>query len=138
MTQLLRTAADFNMEIQPQLVLLQKTLLYIEGLGRQLYPQLDLWETAQPFMQRWAARNLGPLAVLTKLLEQAPKLADNLHRLPELLRQDTLPLRIELAQQQQTVDALSQQVQHLQRRQQIGKIAIMLAAIAALALVVLM
>ena len=54
MTQLLRTAADFNMEIQPQLVLLQKTLLYIEGLGRQLYPQLDLWETAQPFMQRWA------------------------------------------------------------------------------------
>ena len=138
MTQLLRTAADFNMEIQPQLVLLQKTLLYIEGLGRQLYPQLDLWETAQPFMQRWAARNLGPLAVLTKLLEQAPKLADNLHRLHELLRQDTLPLRIELAQQQQTVDALSQQVQHLQRRQQIGKIAIMLAAIAALALVVLM
>ena len=138
MTQLLRTAADFNMEIQPQLVLLQKTLLYIEGLGRQLYPQLDLWETAQPFMQRWAARNLGPLAVLTKLLEQAPKLADNLHRLPELLRQDTLPLRIELAQQQQTVDALSQQVQRLQRRQQIGKIGIMLAAIAALALVVLM
>ena len=137
MTQLLRTAADFNMEIQPQLVLLQKTLLYVEGLGRQLYPQLDLWETAQPFMQRWAVRNLGPLAVLTQLLEQAPKLADNLHRLPELLRQDTLPLRIELAQQHQTVDTLSQQVQRLERRQQLGKIGIMLAAISALAILVL-
>ena len=62
-----------------------KTLLFVEA-GRHLY-LLDLWETAQPFVQRWAVR-AGPLAVLTQLLEQAPKLADNLHRLPELLRQN--------------------------------------------------
>ena len=103
MTQLLRTAADFNMEIQPQLVLLQKTLLYIEGLGRQLYPELDLWSTALPLLQRWATRNFGPLAVITQILEQTPELASNLYRLPELLRQDTLPLRIELAKQNQVL-----------------------------------
>jgi len=69
MGELLQTASEFEMEIQPQLVLLQKTLLYIEGLGRQLYPELDLWETAEPFMQRWAQRNLGPLAIITDLAE---------------------------------------------------------------------
>jgi ubiquinone biosynthesis protein len=138
MTQLLRTAADFNMEIQPQLVLLQKTLLYVEGLGRQLYPQLDLWETAMPFMQRWATRNLGPLAIFNQLLEQAPQLVDNLHRLPELLRQDTLPLRIQLAQQSQTVDALNQQVQRLQRHQRLGKMGMMLTVVTALVVLALM
>ena len=56
---LFQTAGNFNMEVQPQLVLLQKTLLYVEGLGRQLYPQLDLWETAQPFMERWAQAASG-------------------------------------------------------------------------------
>ncbi len=50
---LFNTARRFNMEVQPQLVLLQKTLLYVEGLGRQLYPQLDLWETAKPFLEKW-------------------------------------------------------------------------------------
>ena len=118
MTELLRTAAEFDMEIQPQLVLLQKTLLYVEGLGRQLYPQLDLWETALPFMQRWATRNLGPLAIFNQLLEQAPFVLDNLHRLPELLRQDTLPLRIELAQQRQATERLDQALRQQQRRQQ--------------------
>ncbi|MGI9328855.1 MAG: 2-polyprenylphenol 6-hydroxylase, partial [Pseudomonadales bacterium] len=57
---LFNTASDFRMEVQPQLVLLQKTLLYIEGLGRQLYPELDLWETAQPFMERWMEQRLSP------------------------------------------------------------------------------
>ncbi len=130
MTQLLRTAADFNMEIQPQLVLLQKTLLYVEGLGRQLYPQLDLWDTALPFMQRWATRNLGPLAILTQLLEQAPTLAENLYRLPELLRQDTLPLRIELAEQNQALEQLQENMQRLRRNQRLGIGAIMLIAAA--------
>ena len=52
---LFETARRFQMEVQPQLILLQKTLLQIEGLGRQLYPQLDLWKTAQPIMREWAA-----------------------------------------------------------------------------------
>ena len=64
---LFRTAADFQMEIQPQLVLLQKTLLYIEGVGRELYPELDLWETAKPFMQKWMAERTGPLATCAPL-----------------------------------------------------------------------
>ena len=50
---LFNTARRFNMEVQPQLVLLQKTLLYVEGVGRQLYPQLDLWKTAKPFLESW-------------------------------------------------------------------------------------
>ena len=66
--ELFRTAGQFEMEIQPQLVLLQKTLLYIEGLGRQLYPALDLWETAQPFMQTWVAERLNPLVALGDVL----------------------------------------------------------------------
>jgi len=131
MTQLLRTAADFDMEIQPQLVLLQKTLLYVEGLGRQLYPQLDLWDTAMPFMQRWATRNLGPIAIFNQLLEQAPMLAENLYRLPELLRQDTLPLRIELAEQNQALENLQQHMTRLRRNQRLSIGAIILITAAA-------
>ncbi len=52
------------MEVQPQLVLLQKTLLYVEGLGRQLYPQLDLWATAKPFLETWMMNQVGPQAVI--------------------------------------------------------------------------
>ncbi|SER76259.1 2-octaprenylphenol hydroxylase [Azotobacter beijerinckii] len=75
---LFQTARRFNMEIQPQLVLLQKTLLNIEGLGRQLYPELDLWTTAKPFLERWMRRRMSPRAVLGNLqgqLEQLPHLA---------------------------------------------------------------
>ncbi|MCE7630893.1 AarF/UbiB family protein, partial [Vibrio fluvialis] len=56
---LFNTARRFNMEVQPQLVLLQKTLLYVEGLGRQLYPQLDLWQTAKPFLEKWMMNQVG-------------------------------------------------------------------------------
>ena len=50
------------MQVQPQLVLLQKTLLYVEGLGRQLYPQLDLWQTAKPYLEHWMRQQIGPQA----------------------------------------------------------------------------
>jgi ubiquinone biosynthesis protein len=59
------------MEIQPQLVLLQKTLLNIEGLGRQLYPDLDLWSTAQPFLERWMRERISPAQLLRNLQHQA-------------------------------------------------------------------
>lgn len=68
---LFQTARRFNMEIQPQLVLLQKTLLNIEGLGRQLYPDLDLWSTAQPFLERWMRERVSPLHLLRNLQQQA-------------------------------------------------------------------
>ena len=73
------------MEIQPQLVLLQKTLLYVEGVGRQLYPQLDLWETAKPFMERWMRERVGPLAAMRRFAERAPDVFEQLPRLPELI-----------------------------------------------------
>ncbi|MCZ6887240.1 MAG: ubiquinone biosynthesis regulatory protein kinase UbiB [Gammaproteobacteria bacterium] len=82
---LFRTARKFNMEVQPQLVLLQKTLLNIEGLGRQLYPELDLWHTAKPFMERWMKERYGPAALFRQLADQAPSLVETLPRLPELL-----------------------------------------------------
>jgi len=82
---LFNTARRFNMEVQPQLVLLQKTLLYVEGLGRQLYPQLDLWETAKPFLEQWMANQVGPQAVINAVKERAPFWAERLPELPELL-----------------------------------------------------
>ena len=81
LVQLFQAAREFNMEVQPQLVLLQKTLLYIEGLGRELYPELDLWETAKPFMEEWMLEHVGPGAALREVAAHAGEL---LERLPEL------------------------------------------------------
>lgn len=85
--QLFQTARQFNMEIQPQLVLLQKTLFNIEGLGRRLYPELDLWETAKPFLEEWAREHLGPRALLRALRQEIPKWWESLPRLPSLVYQ---------------------------------------------------
>ncbi|MFC3396859.1 ubiquinone biosynthesis regulatory protein kinase UbiB [Brenneria rubrifaciens] len=81
---LFNTARRFNMEVQPQLVLLQKTLLYIEGIGRQLYPQLDLWKTAKPFLESWLKEQVGIPAVMRALKEKAPFWAEKLPEIPEL------------------------------------------------------
>jgi ubiquinone biosynthesis protein len=77
----------FNVEIQPQLVLLQKTLLNVEGLGRQLDPYLDLWATAQPFLEKWMRDQVGPDAVMKRLTEQAPYLSSALPQVPRLIHQ---------------------------------------------------
>lgn len=77
----------FNVEIQPQLVLLQKTLLNVEGLGRQLDPYLDLWATAQPFLEKWMRDQIGSDAVMKRLTEQAPYLSSALPQLPRLIHQ---------------------------------------------------
>ena len=81
---LFQTARRFNMEVQPQLVLLQKTLLNIEGLGRMLYPQLDLWSTAKPFMERWMAQQVGPRAFVRRVKESLPQISEDLPELPLL------------------------------------------------------
>ncbi|AOT06462.1 ubiquinone biosynthesis regulatory protein kinase UbiB [Pseudoalteromonas luteoviolacea] len=85
---LFNTARRFNMEVQPQLVLLQKTLLYVEGLGRQLYPQLDLWQTAKPFLEHWVQEQVGPLAVAKKLYQNLPFWAEKMPELPDLIYQN--------------------------------------------------
>ena len=84
LVRLFQTARRFHMEVQPQLVLLQKTLLNIEGLGRQLYPDLDLWETAKPFLDRWMREQLGARALLREIERQAPKWGETLPALPGL------------------------------------------------------
>ena len=83
---LFQTARRFNMEVQPQLVLLQKTLLHIEGLGRQLYPDLDLWQTAKPFLETWMKDRVGPRAVAHKFRYNLPRWADQLPELPDLIQ----------------------------------------------------
>ncbi|OGA96083.1 MAG: hypothetical protein A2Z55_03935 [Burkholderiales bacterium RIFCSPHIGHO2_12_63_9] len=82
---LFQTSRRFNVEIQPQLVLLQKTLLNIEGLGRQLDPDLDLWSTAKPFLEKWMLEQLGPQRFKRELQTQAPHYAKILPSLPRLL-----------------------------------------------------
>lgn len=79
---LFQTARRFNMEVQPQLVLLQKTLLNIEGLGRELYPELDLWVTAKPYLEKWMRSRIGVRAMLSEMKTQWPLLADKLPELP--------------------------------------------------------
>ena len=81
---LFQTAREFNMEIQPQLLLLEKTFLHIEGIGRQLYPQLDLWDTAKPFVERWLSEQLGTQALVNGLKKNLPYIAEHLPELPQL------------------------------------------------------
>ena len=128
--QLFSTARRFNMEVQPQLVLLQKTLLNIEGLGRQLYPELDLWSTAKPYLERWMRQRFGPRAALRELkrqlpgwIEKAPQMPGLVHgaltRLNHLddtqqsLQKEVIALREELAAQR-----------HQKRQQAMGTLAI--------------
>lgn len=82
---LFQTARRFNMEVQPQLVLLQKTLLNIEGLGRQLYPDLDLWKTAKPFLEDWMKERMGPKGVYRTIKQQAPDWLEKMPHMPQLV-----------------------------------------------------
>jgi ubiquinone biosynthesis protein len=83
---LFRVAQRFDVEIQPQMILLHKTLFNIEGLGRELYPQLDLWKTAHPVLKQWMSEQVGARAVLDDLREALPLLRDTLRELPAILR----------------------------------------------------
>ncbi len=88
--QLFKASRRFNVEIQPQLVLLQKTLFNIEGLGRMLDPDLDLWVTAKPFLERWMREQIGPQAFQRRLIAEAPYIVNALPELPRLLHQRLL------------------------------------------------
>jgi len=82
---LFQTARRFNMEVQPQLVLLQKTLLNIEGLGRQIYPDLDLWKTAKPFLEKWMNEQVGARALIKGLKQNLPYIVEKMPDMPELI-----------------------------------------------------
>lgn len=109
---LFRTARRFEMEVQPQLVLLQKTLLNIEGLGRQLYPDLDLWTTAHPFLERWLEKRFHPTSLWGELKRYAPDWLEKFPQVPHLVFNSLQQLQNlgELAPQLQQVN------QHLQQQ----------------------
>ncbi|MCU7878346.1 MAG: ubiquinone biosynthesis regulatory protein kinase UbiB [Candidatus Thiodiazotropha sp. (ex Lucinoma borealis)] len=110
---LFQTARRFDMEVQPQLVLLQKTLLNIEGLGRQLYPQLDLWTTAKPFLERWMSEQIGQRAFIGKLKKNLPEIAEHLPDLPNKLNKiidEAASGRLELKWKSDELDNLREQL----------------------------
>jgi ubiquinone biosynthesis protein len=87
LVRLFSIARAFDMEIQPQLVLLQKTLLNIEGLGRQLYPELDLWQTGQPILREWMEDRISPRAMAQRMRQELPEIRYMLDQLPTVARQ---------------------------------------------------
>lgn len=90
---LFQTARRFDMTVQPQLVLLQKTLLNIEGLGRQLYPQLDLWQTAKPFLEDWVKQQVGPKRFLNAVKQHGPSWLAKAPQMPDLIHETLLQIR---------------------------------------------
>ena len=129
---LFNTARRFNMQVQPQLVLLQKTLLYIEGLGRQLYPQLDLWDTAKPFLESWMLEQVSPKTLLKKLKLKAPFWLEKLPDIPELVYHNLAQTKQIQQQQQQLIQRLNEQQQKNSKSQVITALAITFSLIAAL------
>jgi len=134
---LFNAARQFDMEIQPQLVLLQKTLLNIEGMGRQIYPELDLWETAAPFMERWMSERVGLRGLVRQLSEHGPALIEQLPRLPIVALtalQDMASLARISKEQTQVLRALQQDInaERRQRRQSRTGGVLLLGALASL------
>lgn len=107
---LFQTSRRFQVEIQPQLVLLQKTLLNIEGLGRQLDPELDLWATAKPFLETWMVNQVGPQKLIDQLKVEAPRYAKFLPELPRLM--------VEFLKQRNSTSAQERSLQALLEAQQ--------------------
>src|SRR5690554_7102697 len=130
---LFQTARRFNMEVQPQLVLLQKTLLNIEGLGRQLYPDLDLWSTAQPFLEDWMRKRIGPAGLVKSLQTHLPSWLEQSPEMPQLVHDALLQLRGSGPTEEQnraTLELMKQQQLRSERRWRRGFIAAVLAVIA--------
>ena len=131
---LFQTARRFDMEIQPQLVLLQKTLLNIEGLGRMLYPQLDLWTTAKPFMEKWMKEQVGPRAFVRQVKESLPQLSEELPQVPHLayrFLQDAAEGKLEIRWKSAELAQISQELRQGQQRtrQSIGGGSLMISGI---------
>lgn len=103
---LFQVARRFEMEVQPQLVLLQKTLLAIEGLGRQIYPDLNLWDTAKPYLQKWVKERMGVKSLVKHVKENVPFLVEQLPYMPHLVNDVLLNLK-ELKTPSQNVQQLS-------------------------------
>ena len=126
---LFQTSRRFNVEIQPQLVLLQKTLLNVEGLGRQLDPQLDLWKTAKPYLERWMHERVGLRGVRRKLEKEAGQWAELLPELPRLIH-------AQLSRPDVSTQVLQELREMRRARSQGNRLLMALTAVAALAVIV--
>ncbi len=116
---LFQTARSFNMEVQPQLLLLEKTFLHIEGLGRQLYPQLDLWDTAKPFLERWLSEQLGVRALFKGFKKNLPYIAENLPDLPQLAFKTLQKIannELQIELQSKQLDSIRREIRQANRR----------------------
>lgn len=116
---LFRVVQRFDVEIQPQLILLQKTLLNIEGLGRELYPELDLWKTGHPVLRQWMEEQVGPRAMIDDIRENLPQLREALRELPAIIkrladqaRDGNLRTRVQVPDLRE----LREQIRHQQRQ----------------------
>ena len=130
---LFQTARRFDMEVQPQLVLLQKTLLNIEGLGRMLYPELDLWATAKPFMEKWLSEQVGPKAFVRRVKESLPQMSEQLPEIPRLayrVLKNAEEGKLRLNWHSEELSTLRREMKQEQRRtrQSIGGSALILSA----------
>jgi len=130
---LFNTARRYNMKVQPQLVLLQKTLLYIEGLGRQLYPQLDLWDTAKPFLENWMKEQVSPTTLLKKIKQKAPFWLEKLPDLPELIYHNLAQTKSQQKQLALLTQSINQQQQKNSKNHFYTALSVTLTLISALA-----
>jgi ubiquinone biosynthesis protein len=112
---LFHTSRRFNVEIQPQLVLLQKTLLNVEGLGRQLDPNLDLWKTAKPYLERWMSEQIGWRGLLERLKAEAPRYSDLLPQLPRLIHEALLNAKQPQKEMDAKFETLLERQRHIDR-----------------------
>tara|TARA_R110002110_G_scaffold205066_7_gene417212 strand:- start:360518 stop:362161 length:1644 start_codon:yes stop_codon:yes gene_type:complete len=134
---LFQTAGRFDMEVQPSLVLLQKTLLNIEGLGRQLYPELNLWDTAQPYLEHWVQERYSPQSLLRRLQRQAPSWLEQLPQLPDVVMdnlQQTREIEQRFSQQQRQQEQQAQRQRDRNRRRRRKILAAIACAGAAVAM----
>lgn len=135
---LFQTASRFGMEVQPSLILLQKTLLNIEGLGRQLYPELNLWDTAQPYLERWVQDRYSPQRMIKRIQRQAPSWLEQLPQLPEAVMeslQHSRNLEQESKRQRESISALQSHIGKRQRRRRshgLAAIFLLLAIVSAM------
>lgn len=119
LTRLFEAAQRFDMEIQPQLFLLQKTLLQVEGLGRQLHPDLDLWKTAKPIMEEWMRARMSPRGVLREWKKQLPDIGEAVRTIPTLIQQALMQAaegRYRLPVKNEGVNELRRELQASARR----------------------
>ncbi|MGV6809768.1 MAG: ubiquinone biosynthesis regulatory protein kinase UbiB [bacterium] len=136
---LFQTARRFDMEVQPQLVLLQKTMLNIEGLGRQLYPDLDLWVTAKPFIQRWMDEQVGVRALWKGAKLNIPKILENIPYAPNLifeLIEKTNNSQLKINYESRQINALRQEIKSTHQKRTLSLIGACLLMASLIALLV--